>query len=347
LNTKRLSNQETALMKKLLKQLTETFGPSGYEDEVRKLIRSEVKSLADEIKVDALGNLIVRKKPTKQTKDTKKIMVAAHMDEIGLMASHVDNNGFVRFTSIGYVFPKYVPGGRVRFLNGTVGVLAYDDHGNLEKAPALEKVYIDVGATSKKDCPVKVGDVAAFDRPFVDMGDRLVAKSMDDRVGVLIVIEALRALKSTPHDVYFVFTTQEEVGTRGAGTSAYGIDPDIGISVDITPSGDTPHSPKVEMMLGKGPCIKIKDLYALSDPRVVQWMIRTAEKNKIPYQREVINVGGTDARAIQLVRAGVPVGSVTLATRYAHSPSEMVDYRDVQNSVKLLAALLSKPIELG
>ena len=334
-------------MKKLLQQLTETFGPSGYEENVRKIVRAEVKPLADVIKVDALGNLIVRKKPTKQTKDTKKIMIAAHMDEIGLMVSHVDENGFVRFSPIGFVFRQYVPGGRVRFLNGTQGVLGYDDHERLDELPTLDKVYIDVGAKSKKDCPVKVGDVAAFDRPFIEMGDRLVAKSMDDRVGVLIAIEALRALKSTPHDVYFVFTTQEEVGTRGAGASAYGIDPDIGIAVDITPSGDTPYSHKVEMMLGKGPCIKIKDLYSLTDPRVVQWMIRTAEKSRIPYQREVALVGGTDARAIQLVRSGVPVGCITIPTRYAHSPSEMVDYSDVQNSVKLLTALLRAPIDIG
>ena len=334
-------------MKKLLKQLTETFGPSGYEENVRELVRAEVKPYADEIKVDALGNLIVRKKPTQQTKDTKKIMIAAHMDEIGLMVSHVDENGFVRFSPLGFVFRKYVPGGRVRFLDGTQGVLGYDDHEHLNELPTLDKVYIDVGAKTKKDCPVRVGDVAAFDRPFIEMGDRLVAKSMDDRVGVLVVIEALRALKSTPHDVYFVFTTQEEVGTRGAGTSAYGIDPDIGIAVDITPSGDTPYSHNVEMVLGKGPCIKIKDLYSLTDPRVVKWMIRTAEKNKIPYQREVAPVGGTDARAIQLVRSGVPVGCITIPARYAHSPSEMVDYSDVQNSVKLLTALLRTPIDLG
>ena len=172
-------------MKKLLKQLTETFGPSGYEDEVRKLVQAEVKSLADEIKVDALGNLIARKKPTKQTKDTKKIMIAAHMDEIGLMVSHVDEKGFVRFSPIGGVFRRYVMGGRVRFLNGTVGVIGNENLGNINELPTLDKVYIDVGATSKKDCPVKVGDVAAFERPFVDMGNRLVAKSMDDRVGVL------------------------------------------------------------------------------------------------------------------------------------------------------------------
>jgi len=334
-------------MKKLLKQLTETFGPSGYEDEVRKLVQAEVKPLADEIKVDALGNLIARKKPTKVTKDTKKIMIAAHMDEIGLMVSHVDEKGFVRFSPIGGVFRRYVVGGRVRFLNGVHGVIGYDNFTNINELPTLDKVYIDVGATSKKDCPVKVGDVAAFDRPFTEMGNRLVAKSMDDRVGVLVGIEALRALKSSPHDVYFVFTTQEEVGTRGAGTSAFGIDPDVGIALDVTPTGDAPEAPKMEMALGKGACIKFKDAGALSDPRVVQWMIRTAEKNKIPFQREVLLFGGTDARAMQLTRGGVPAGCISIPVRYVHSPSEMVDYSDVQNSVKLLTALLRSPIDLG
>lgn len=332
-------------MKKLLKQLTETFGPSGYEDEVRKLVRAEVEPLADEIQVDALGNLIARKKPTKPSKDAKKIMIAAHMDEIGLMVSHVDERGFVRFSPIGGVFGKYVHGGRVRFLNGVHGVIGYDRFDKTHEAPALDKVFIDVGATSQKDCPVKVGDVAAFDRPFIEMGNRLVAKSMDDRVGVLVAIEALRALKSTPHDVYFVFTTQEEVGVRGATTSAFGIDPDLGIALDVTPAADTPDAVKMEMALGKGPCIKIKDAGALSDPRVVQWMIRTAEKNNIPYQREVLLFGGTDARAMQGTRSGVPSGCISVATRYVHSPSEMVDYTDIQNSVKLLTALLRAPID--
>ncbi|MFZ5884366.1 MAG: M42 family metallopeptidase [Chloroflexota bacterium] len=333
-------------MKQLLKQLTETFGPSGYEDEVRKLVRAEVEPLADEIQVDALGNLIARKKPTKPSKDTKKIMIAAHMDEIGLMVSHVDERGFVRFSPIGGVFGKYVHGGRVRFLNGVHGVIGYDRFDKAHEAPALDKVFIDVGATSQKDCPVKVGDVAAFDRPFIEMGDRLVAKSMDDRVGVLVAIETLRALKSTPHDVYFVFTTQEEVGVRGATTSAFGIDPDLGIALDVTPAADTPDAAKMEMALGKGPCIKIKDAGALSDPRVVQWMIRTAEKNNIPYQREVLLFGGTDARAMQGTRSGVPSGCISVATRYVHSPSEMVDYTDIQNSVKLLTALLRASIAL-
>jgi len=342
-------------MKKLLQQLTETFGPSGYEENVRKLVQAEVQPFADEIKVDALGNLIVRKRPARVSKGTKKIMVAAHMDEIGLMVSHVDEEGFVRFSPIGGVLRRYVLGSRVRFLNGTAGVLGYNDLGTANEFPGLDKIYIDVGATGKKDCPVKVGDVAAFDRPFTEMGGRLVAKSMDNRVGVLVAIEALRALTlrqaqggaSTIHDVYFVFTTQAEVGSRGAGTSANGVDPDLGIALDVTPSADTPGALKMEMSLGKGPCIKILDAGSISDPRVVKWMIRTAEKNKIPYQREVLALGGTDVRAIQTVRAGVPAGCISIPVRYIHSPSEMVDYTDVQNSVKLLTAILRTPIDLG
>jgi endoglucanase len=334
-------------MKNLLKRLTETFGPSGYEEEVRKLVRAEVALLADEIKVDALGNLIVRKKPTRDAKGAKKIMIAAHMDEIGLMVSHVDDNGFVRFSPIGGVFGRYILGGRVRFLNGVHGVIGYDRHEKVHEVPPLDKAFIDVGATGKKDCPVKVGDVAAFDRPFIELGGRLVAKSMDDRVGVLVAIETLRALKSTAYDVYFVFTTQEEVGVRGATTSAYGVDPDLGIALDVTAAADTPEAIKMEMALGRGPCIKIRDAGALSDPRIVQWMIRVAEKNRIPYQREVLLYGGTDARAIQLTRAGVPAGCISIPVRYVHSPSEMVDVSDVRNSVKLLTALLRSPIDLS
>jgi len=333
-------------MKKLLQNLTEAFGPSGYEDRVREIVRAEVEPLADEIKVDVLGSLIVRKRPSKQVADTKKIMVAAHMDEIGLIASHVDENGFIRFSPIGGVLRRYVVGGRVRFLNGIQGVIGFDRLDNVNELPTLDKVYIDVGATGKKDCPVKIGDIAAFDRSFTELGNRLVAKSMDDRVGVLVAIETLRALKSTPHEVYFVFTTQEEVGTRGAVTAAYGIDPDVGIAIDVTPAGDTPNALKMEMALGKGPCIKIQDPGMIADPRVVRWMIRAAEKAKVPYQREVLLIGGTDARAIQLTRAGVPSGCISIPVRYVHSPSEMVDYSDVQNSVKLLTAVLRTPIDL-
>jgi tetrahedral aminopeptidase len=337
---------EGTFVKKLLQTLTETFGPSGYEEEVRKIVQKEVETLADEVRVDPLGNLIVRKRPAKATQNTKKIMVAAHMDEIGVIVSHVDANGFVRFSPLGGVFRRYVVGGRVRFLNGTQGIIGFDRLDNINELPMLDKVYIDVGATNPKDCPVRIGDVAAFDRQYSDLGNRLVAKSMDNRVGVLVAIETLRALKSSPYDLYFVFTTQEEVGVRGAATSAYGVDPDLGIALDVTPAGDTPNALRMEMTLGKGPCIKIQDVSMIADPRLVQWMIQAAEKNKIPYQREVLLIGGTDARAIQMTRAGVPAGCISIPVRYVHSPSEMVDYSDVENAVKLLTALLRTPIDL-
>jgi len=331
-------------MKSLIQKLTETFSPSGYEQDIRNVIRAEIEPLVDEIRVDPLGTLIARK--GKVGKNGKRIMLAGHMDEIGLIATHIDENGFIRFSAIGGVYPHTLLGGRVRFVNGVSGVIGGERITDLGKTLTISQLFIDVGASNPKDCPIKTGDVAAFVRPFFDMGDRMVAKSMDDRIGCLVMIEALRSLKSSPHEIYFAFTTQEEVGLRGATASAFGIDPEIGLSLDVTGTGDTPKSRKMEVSLGKGPAIKIKDGGMLSDPRVVQWMIRTAEKSKIPYQREVLEAGTTDATAIQLTRSGVPVGCISIPCRYIHSPSEMVDTKDVQNAIKLLTALLSALISL-
>jgi endoglucanase len=330
-------------MKPLIKKLTETFSPSGYESAIREVIRLELEPLADEIRTDALGNLIARK--GEKGKNGRRIMLAAHMDEIGLMVTHVDANGFVRFTGIGGIRPHTLVGGRIQFVNGVPGVVATESADfSATKMPASSEYFIDVGATSLKDCPVKVGDVAAFTRPFLDLGGRLVAKSMDDRIGCVVLIETLRALKTSPHELVFAFTTQEEVGTRGASTSAFGIDPEIGLAVDVTLTGDTPKSKPMAVSLGQGPAVKVKDTGMLADPRVVEWMCRTAEKRAIPYQREVLDGGSTDARAIQMTRSGVPAGCLSIPCRYVHSPSEMVDYQDVQNAVKLMVALLSAPI---
>jgi endoglucanase len=237
-------------------------------------------------------------------------------------------------------------GGRVRFANGTPGIIYAEPLDKPTDAPALDKCFIDVGASGDKNHSVKVGDVAAFERPFMAMGDRLVAKSMDDRIGCAVAIESLKKLKASPHEVYFVFTVQEEVGLRGAGPSAYGIGPDLGFSIDVTGWGDTPGMKNVELALGKGPAIKIKDGGMLADPRIVRWMIDTAEKNKIPYQREILLGGTTDATAMQVSRAGVPVGCISIPCRYVHSPSEMVDLNDVQNAVKLIVKLLTNTVSL-
>lgn len=331
-------------MKELIKKLVETPGPSGFEYAIRDVIRDEIKDAADDIRVDALGSLIARKGT--KTENGMRVMISAHIDEIGLMVTHIDENGFVRFTNIGGINPLSCYGGRVLFMNGTRGVIGMD---GLEsgKLPKLSDLFIDVGAVSKETCPVKVGDVCGFERPFLDLGKRMVAKSMDDRIAAAIAVEVLKRLKSTPHEVHFVFSTQEEVGLRGATTAAFGVDPDVGFAIDVTRSGDTPRpSLKMATALGDGPAIKVRDSSFIADPRVVDWMVKTAEAAGIPYQLEVLEAGGTDGRAIQLTRGGVPAGCVSIACRYIHSPSEMVDSEDVENAVRLILELLSEPIEL-
>ncbi len=329
-------------MKTLIQKLVETFSPSGYEAAIREVIRAEVAPLADEVRVDALGNLIARK----GNPNGKKIMLAAHMDEIGLMVTHVDDNGFVRFTTLGGVRPHTLLGGRVRFLNGKAGVIGMERVEDQTKLPTFEQLFIDIGATTREQCPLRVGDVAAFERPFLDLGKRIIAKSLDDRIGAAVLIETLRQLGQTPHNIYFVFSVQEEVGVRGATTAAFGVDPDLGLAVDVTGAGDTPKCAPMDVSLGKGPAIKVRDAGMLADPRIVDWMIRGADAAKIPYQLEILERGGTDARAIQLTRAGVPAGCLSIPCRYVHSPSEMVDFDDVENAVRLMVQLLSQPVDL-
>jgi endoglucanase len=331
-------------MKSLIQKLVETVGPSGFEYEIRDVIREEIGDAADVIRVDALGSLIAVK--GKKQAGGMRVMISAHIDEIGLMATHIDKNGFIRFTSIGGINPLTCYGGRVVFMDGRRGVIGMDgiERG---KTPKLSDLFIDVGATSKESCPVKVGDVCGFERPFLDLGKRMVAKSMDDRIAAAIAIETLKRLENTPHEVHFVFSTQEEVGLRGATTAAFGVDPDVGFAVDVTLSGDTPRpNTKMATALGDGPAIKVRDSSFIADPRLVDWMVKSAEEAGIPYQLEVLEAGGTDGRAIQLTRAGVPAGCVSIACRYIHSPSEMVDSDDVENAVKLLLKLLQAPIVL-
>lgn len=335
--------QDDALLA-LIKKMVETPGPSGQEQLIRAAILEEIQGSADEIRTDAMGNLIARK-GSKQPNGLR-IMISAHMDEIGLMVTHVDEDGFVRFISIGGVSPLTCIGGRVIFMNGQRGVIGCE---RLEPnaLPTLEKLFIDVGATSREDCPVKVGDVCGFERPFLDLGKHLVAKSMDNRISVVVAIEALRALKASPHEVYFVFSVQEEVGLRGSATAAYGLDPDVGLAVDVTRTGDTPRTTKMEVALDKGPAVKVRDSSFIADPRVVDWMATTAKAADIPYQMEVLEAGGTDGRSIQLTRAGVPAGCLSIPCRYIHTPSEMVSRMDVENAIRLLVELLSHEVKLG
>ncbi len=336
-------------MNDLIRTLVEAYGPSGFEDEVRELIRPIVEPYADEITVDALGNLIVLKRATGGGERPLKVAVAAHMDEIGVMVSHITEKGFLRFTNIGGVYAHTLLGGRVRFADGTLGVIGSDRLDDRSAVHPLNKHFIDVGATSRDDCPVRVGAAAIFDRPFVERGRHLTAKSMDDRIGCVVAIEALRRLGSVAHDVahevahevYFIFSVQEEVGTRGAEAAANGIGPDVSIALDVTLTGDLPEARPMNVSLGAGPAIKVKDSGMIAHPGLVRIMRQRAEEAGIPYQMEVLDGGSTDARAMQIAGPGSVAGCISIPCRYVHTPSETVDAEDVEGAIKLLVALLS------
>ena len=327
-------------MKNLLKTLTEIASPSGHESAIREAVLNLVKPHADEVRVDALGNLIVRK--GRAAKNGKRIMLAAHLDEIGLIVSHVDANGFARFSALGGFQPMRKVNTRVQFLNGARGVIGLEQPAHLnDRQPSVDKFFVDTGATSAKDAQIKVGDAAVFDAGFQELGNRLVSKALDDRVGVALLIETLRTLKGSPHEIYFVFTVQEEVGVRGAGPAAYGLEPEIGLAIDVTSANDQPQgSERNPIRLGGGPAIKVKDGLMVADPFLVEGLTRIAEKNRIPVQREVAEGISTDARAIQIAGLGARAGGICIPIRNIHSPSEMLDLRDVDGAMKLLNALL-------
>lgn len=334
-------------MKELIRELTEAFGPSGHEDKVRNLLQARLHGHVDEMRVDPMGSLIAFKRGhPKAGVEAHRIMLAAHMDEIGVIVSHIDDKGFMRFAAVGGVNPIALMGSRVVFADGAVGVIGREHPPSPNEFPIIDKMYIDVGAPDKQHLNRKVGDVAAFCRPFVDMGQRLVAKAMDDRIGCAVLLQAILELESSPHDVFAVFTVQEEVGCRGAMTSAFGVEPDVAIALDVTLTGDTPEAWPMAVALGAGPAIKVKDRGMLAHPGVKNWMVSTAQGLGIPYQFEVLERGSTDAMSIQTSRAGVATGVLSIPSRYTHTPSEMVDLDDVQNTVKLLLGLLSSPISL-
>jgi endoglucanase len=270
------------------------------------------------------------------------------MDEIGVMVTHVTEKGFLRFTNIGGVFSHTLLGGRVQFANGTIGVIGCDRIEDRSRIHGLNKYYIDVGASSRDDSPVSVGDAAGFVRPFLAQGQRLTAKSMDDRIGCVVAIEALRQLQDTAvdHDIYFVFSVQEEVGTRGAEAAANGLEPDIGLALDVTKTGDVPETDPMPVSLGDGPAIKVKDSGMIAHAGLVRLMRQRAEEADIPYQLEVLEGGSTDARSMQIAGPGAAAGCISIPCRYVHTPSETVDGRDVENAARLLVAFLSNPINL-
>ncbi len=330
-------------MKDLLVRLTEAYGPSGSEGPVREVIRKEVQAYVDEIRVDALGNLICLKKGAG---GGKNVLLDGHMDEIGLMVTHITEKGFLRFGSIGGVNPFVALGQRVYFENGTLGVVG-SDRIQEPKEMKIDKLFIDIGAQDREEAEqkVKVGDSAGFFQPAVNLGNRFVAKALDDRAACAVIIQTLKDLGTVAHNVYAVFSTQEEVGLRGARVAAFGISPDVGIALDVTRTGDTPKSKTMEVSLGNGAAIKVKDSSLICTPAVRDYMVKVAEDRGIKYQMEVLEAGGTDSAAIQLTKAGIPTGAISIPCRYIHSPSEMVDLADMDECVKLCKALCESPLD--
>ena len=330
--------QDSANMLELTKKLVETWGPSGYEHRIRDIIRDEVADLADDISVDGLGNLICR-----VGSGGPKVLMAAHMDEIGLMANYQEpESGYLRFTNLGGLMTNTLNGNRVQFEDGTVGVIAVQNGGG----KALGDFFIDVQEGSGGNA-TPVGQPAGFMREMQVRGGRIIAKSLDDRIGCVVAIETMRRLgRQTPNELYFAFTVQEEVGLRGAKTAAQGVKPDIGIAIDVTASGDQIRGRKMLVKLGGGAAIKVHDPGLIVPLAIKNWMIERCEADGIPYQLELLAGGTTDASAIQMADAGVPSGCISIPTRYLHTTSETVDIGDVEACIDLLTGLLANDIKI-
>ncbi|MCX7941488.1 MAG: M42 family metallopeptidase [Dictyoglomaceae bacterium] len=329
-------------MKDLVKKLTQTSSPSGRESEIRNIILDEVKDFIDGYEIDKLGNLIVWKKG----RSDEKLLLDAHMDEIGVVATYIDDKGFIRIEPVGGISPYNLLGSTISFPNvkGIVGVEGetQEDLAKNIRELNFDKIFVDIGVGDKERAEelVHPGTFGVYDAPFIDLGERIVSKAMDDRIGCAIIIEVLKRSKPY-HNLYATFSVQEEVGLVGASTVAFNIKPDMAIAVDVTSYSDTPKGNKrMSLILGKGPAIKIKDSASISDRRVVEKLRSIAEKNNIPYQIEVLLRGGTNAAVLQTTGEGIVSGTLSIPTRYVHSPHEMVDLKDVENAVRLLVLLV-------
>ena len=328
---------------KLFKEICETPGAPGFEERIRNVVLREIKPLVDDVKVDRMGNVIALKKG----KSDKKVMAAAHMDEIAFMVTHIDKKGFLRFHTLGGFDPKTLTAQRVivhgkKDLMGVMGskpihIMSPEER---NKAPQIQDYFIDLGMSqSEVEKYVSIGTPVTRQRDLIEMGNCVSSKSIDNRVSVFILIEALRKLKKPPYDFYGVFTVQEEVGIRGASVAAHHIEPEFGFGIDTTIAFDTPGSHEHEHItqLGKGAGIKIMDSSAICDPRMVEFMKHTANKHKIKWQAEILPAGGTDTAGIQRMgKTGAITGAISIPTRHIHQSIEMADKNDIQACIDLL-----------
>ena len=337
---------------KLLKALCETPGVPGHEDRVRKLIEKEAKGLFDEVKIDPMGSLHCVRKG--KGKDPQKIMLLCHMDEIGFLVSHISDKGFLYLQTVGGFDPRNLFSRRVLVCTDTgdlkgvmnpagrpVHIASPEDR---KKIPQPHEFFVDTGLGAKAKDVVNVGDMVVMDEPFLEMGDKVVSKALDNRIACWLGIEAARGLGKikTKSEIHVVFTTQEEVGLRGARTASFTVQPDIGIGIDTTLACDTPGVPEQDRTTqqGKGFGLHIRDGSYIADKGLVKDIAALAEKKKIPYQRTMLRSGGQDGAAAQQAASGARAVGIVVGTRYIHTVTEMIEKSDLKAAKDILVAYL-------
>lgn len=325
--------------------LSAAFGPSGRETDtiqaIREVTADNVQDIGDwNHHIDTMNNLIYHRKGS-----GKKILLAAHMDSIGIVVTHIDDKGFARFAQVGGFMLGDLIDRRVRFQNGTRGVISFEEKTEFSKL-GFDNLFLDIGAASKEEAEklIQVGDFAVYDEQPHKQGDVVCAPYLDNRIGCVTLIGVMAQLAELPcdSDVYVAFTAQEEVGLRGAQTAAFAIQPEYAIAVDVTDTGDLPERKyPMAVKMGEGPAVKIMDHSVICDQQVKQTLYRVAQENDIPVQREIMEFGGTDTGAIQRTAGGVKAGAVSIPTRYIHSAAEMANLRDVEQAIRLIAHAVS------
>lgn len=324
----------------ILQTLNTCHGPAGDEGQICRKLRELAEPYADECTVDTLGNLIVHKKGS-----GPRVMFAAHMDSIGLIVTHIGEDGFLSFGKLGGLHPESLLHTPVRFKNGVMGVVSL--RGSVKvKDMTLNDLFVDIGAKDEQEARtmVQVGDTAVCALPAFAMGSRLSSPYLDNRISCAVLLKVLQSIKEHTSDLYFVFTVQEELGLRGSKPAAFAIDPDYGIVVDVTAAEEPDAKQKGSSFLGKGAAIKIMDSSVICHPEMVSALIELAEKKGIPYQRDVLLSGGTDGGSIHTTRTGVLTGGVSVPCRYLHSPVETVEKEDVKAVSDLLTAFAEKKL---
>ncbi len=340
-------------MDSLLKKLSDAPGVSGFEEEIRNIIKDELKDHVDEVEVDQMGNVITTRKGKP---DGKKIMLAAHMDEIGLMIRYIDKDGFIKFSKIGGINDQMLLNQEVTIHTDdgeVIGVIGSKPPHRMKESERkkildYENMFIDIGAKTKEEAEtwVKLGDPITINQKFTKLGNFYKGKALDNRIGCAIMIEVMKRAE-TDATLYGVGTVQEEVGLKGAKTSAFKLNPDMALALDVTIAGDHPGIKEEDApaKMGKGPAVILVDASGrglITHPMVKKLIITAGDEDVIPYQLEVSEGGTTDATAIHLTREGIPTGVISPPTRYIHTPVSVVDMEDVENAVNLILAVLKR-----